>query len=172
MWPRPDRRAAFAALLLCALGLGTGCFRNKSLAGGAPERAVLFVNNRGYFDVAVYAIRFVGELGHRVGNVPGNTQQTVFVPASDLLPGGQLMLSVRAIGSRFSWTSPTVNVGPGIIARLDVYSTNAGDLSQSQLYTFLQPPPDTSSAPVDTSGTTAASTARPTPRRAPALFGR
>ena len=106
---------------------------------------MLVVSNRGYFDVNVYAVPASGVAGRRLGTVTGNSSATIFVSGSDLQPGNQLMLFVRAIGGRTGWTSPLVNVGIGVAARLDVYATNSGDLYQSQLYTVTSapPPPDT-----------------------------
>lgn len=121
--------------LLVLLSLaGLACFNGKS-APEPAERITLVVSNRGYFDVNVYALRSTVVAGRRIGTVTGNTSTTLFVPSTELQPGGQLALLVRAIGSRSSWMSPLVSVGPGVVARLDIYTTNAGDLSQSQLFT-------------------------------------
>ena len=129
--------------LLLAL-VASACFKGKPSVGTGDERIVLLVSNRGYFDINIYAVRSTVVAGRRLGTVTGNTTATLMVPSTELQPGGQLALMVRAIGSRSSWMSPLVAVGPGVIARLDVYATNAGDLSQSQLFTQPVVVPDSS----------------------------
>jgi len=134
-------RRAVALLLLLTAALPAACKRGQTAPGPAIERVMLVVSNRGYFDVNVYAVPASGVAGRRLGTVTGNSSATIFVSGSDLQPGNQLMLFVRAIGGRTGWTSPLVNVGFGVAARLDVYATNSGDLYQSQLYTVASTPP-------------------------------
>ena len=126
-------RRRFTTSVLLGLA-GTACFNGQNVPTPV-ERITLIVSNRSYFDVNVFALRSSVVGGRRLGTVTGNSTTTVFVPSTELQPGGQLALLVRAIGSRASWISPLVSVGPGVVARLDVYATNAGDLSQSQLFT-------------------------------------
>lgn len=121
--------------VLCGLLLAGACFKGQPALGTSDERVPLLVSNRGYFDVNIYAVRSTVVSGRRLGTVTGNSTATLMVPVNELQPGGQLALMVRAIGSRSSWMSPVVNVGAGVVARLDVYATNSGDLSQSQLFT-------------------------------------
>ncbi|MEN9507480.1 MAG: hypothetical protein RLZZ621_43 [Gemmatimonadota bacterium] len=140
------------ALLTLLLAIGaSACFKGQPAIGTSDERVVLMVSNRGYFDINIYAVRSTVVSGRRIGTVTGNTTTTLFIPATELQPGGQLALLVRAIGSRSSWMSPLVAVGPGVVARLDVYATNAGDLSQSQLFTQPAVRPDTSDSTSDRS---------------------
>lgn len=146
-----SRRRLLGTILGLAAGTllaATGCRRGQSGAVPYVERVLLSVSNRGYFDVNIYIMQTAGMAGRRLGTVTGNSQANFWVAGSDLQPGNQLGLLLRAIGGRTTWMSPSVNVGEGIIARLDVFSTNSGDLYQSQLYTvFAQPAtPDTSGA--------------------------
>lgn len=150
-----------AAALLLALG-SAACFKGQPGVGTGVERVTLLVSNRGYFDINIYAVRSTVVAGRRLGTVTGNSTATLMVPSTELQPGGQLALLVRAIGSRSSWMSPLVAIGPGVIARLDVYATNAGDLSQSQLFTQPVMVPD-SSAASQSPARLSAPFARPTP---------
>ncbi len=119
----------FVSLLL--LGL-SGCRFGKT--GGAARTVTLVVENRGFYDVNVYAVRSPGARGVRVGTVVGNNTQIFRVRETDLQAGGIMVLQVRAIGGRNWWTSPGLLVGTGSIAKLDVVATGSSDLSQSQFY--------------------------------------
>ena len=115
---------AVGALSACALGTATG----------AGMTVMLIVENRAYHDVNVYAVRNEGARGTRLGTVIGNTTTTFRVRENDLQPGGIMVLQVRAIGGRSTWTTPGLLVGTGSIAKLDVVATGTTDLSQSQFY--------------------------------------
>jgi hypothetical protein len=124
-------------VLSATLVAGVGCARaakNTAPATRAPD-VVLVVSNRGFFDVNVYVVRSAGVTGRRIATVSGGGTATIKVPDAELQPGGRLQVNVRAIGARTAWTSPTVSVGSSTVARLDVLTTNSGDLSQSVLYT-------------------------------------
>lgn len=131
-------------LLLASTVLGAGCY--KGATGGSGNAVILLVNNRGFFDVNIFSVRSTGGSSRRLGLVTGNSTRTIQVPENELQPGGTLVLAVRAVAGRSTWTSQPVQVGPGVIARLDVISTGGGDLSQSQLYTQYAPRPE----PIDT----------------------
>ncbi len=131
---RITRRALLAmGLALGALGIG-GCIRQGASGGSGELSTLILVDNRGYWDVNVYAIRSSGGAGRRLGTVQGGSKTTLRVPSTDQQPGGGVMLSLRAIGSPYSWTSPLLVVGFGSVARLDIMSTSGGDLSQTQFY--------------------------------------
>lgn len=120
------------AALLCGAALLGGC--GKSVGGGrGPERVGLMVDNRGFFDVTVYALRSSGGTGARLGNVSGGSMAALQVRTTDLQEGTRLVVLVRAIGTGNTWRSPGVSVSPGTMARLNVMTTNSGDLSQSTL---------------------------------------
>jgi hypothetical protein len=148
MFTRSPLSRVVAPLLLLVAGavLGTGCYKGGANING--NAVILVVTNRGYFDVNVFSVRSTGGSSRRLGLVTGNSTRTIQVPENELQPGGLLVLAVRAVAGRMTWTSQAVQTGPGVIARLDVISTGGGDLSQSQLYTQYSRPPE----PIDTSG--------------------
>ena len=113
-----------------------GCGKRSASTGSTvmpSERVSLRVDNRGYFDVTVYAVRSGGSAGSRLGNISGGSSGTLFVRFADLQPGGRLVVRLRAIGTRRTWTSPAISVADGLRARLNVLSTNSGEMSQSTL---------------------------------------
>lgn len=124
-------RALGALLFVCIALIACG---GRGKPGVPVERIALQVNNRGYYDVTVYAVRSSGSSGARLGNVPGGSNGSLWVRLSDLQAGSRLVVRVRAIGTSRNWTSPAVSVGLGAVGRLNVYSTNSGDLSQSTLF--------------------------------------
>ena len=125
-------RSAIAVPLSLSL-LAGAC--GKHIATNQPvEKLPLLVNNRGYYDVTVYVLKSPGTSGVRVGNVSGSSTASLSVRLTDLQAGGRLVLRVRAIGSRREWISPALSIGTGATARLNVFSTNSGDLSQSSLF--------------------------------------
>lgn len=120
-----------AAAVLGALVVLSGC--SKRIPGPAAPATTLHVENQGFLDVNVFVMRSPGSRGLRLGTVNGNSSRTFRVRLSDLQGGGQMVLQVRAISGRSTWTSPTLSVDIGTVARLDVISSG-GDLSRSQLY--------------------------------------
>lgn len=132
-----SRRAALL-LLLGALAGPAGCV-SKGLAGTSQETVILLANNRGFYDVNVYAVRSGQTAGRRLGTVTGNSSATLKVPVSELQAGNMLVVQVRSVGGRFSWYSPAVQMGSGIVARLDVVQTANGSLGQSQMYSQVVP---------------------------------
>lgn len=145
--PLAVRRARWAplALLLVALS-GLGCYKNA--VSNSSGSVVMVVNNRGFFDVNVFSVRATGASNRRLGLINGNSQRTIMVPESELQPGGMLQVAVRAVAGRVGWLSPTLQVGPGIVARLEIITTAGGDVSQSQFFTqFASPSPSDTLAP-------------------------
>ncbi len=133
----PSRRTALLLLAASLLG-GTGCF-SKAMAGTSQPTVLLFANNRGFYDVNVYAVRSGQTAGRRLGTVTGNASATLKVPMSELQPGNMLVVLVRSVGGRYTWYSPAVQMGSGIVARLDVVQTANGSLGQSQMYSQVVP---------------------------------
>ena len=126
-------RSLMVGTALLGAPLASACGHYTPGAGG--DRAVLFVDNRGYFDVDVYAVRPAGDRGARLGFVNGGTMSVLRVRRSDLQEGTRLQVLVHAIGSTRDWRSETVSVGSGTAGRLTVLATTSGDLSQSSLTT-------------------------------------
>ncbi len=125
------RRVALFAMLLSSVLL-PAC--SKRVPGPSTPTITLVVQNRGYFDVNVHVMRSPMTIGSRLGTVTGGSTQTFRVRETDLQPGGLMVLQVRAIGGRSTWTSPGLTVNIGSVARLDVIATSSGNLSQSQFY--------------------------------------
>jgi hypothetical protein len=125
-------------LLGSALAGATGCF-GKGMAGTSQPTVILLANNRGFYDVNVYAVRSGQTAGRRLGTVTGNSTTTLKVPVSELQPGNMLVVQVRSVGGRYTWYSPAVQMGSGIVARLDVVQTANGSLGQSQMYSQVAP---------------------------------
>ncbi|MBL0938376.1 MAG: hypothetical protein IBJ03_05760 [Gemmatimonadaceae bacterium] len=143
--PILSRRLALVALCVAAVG-SMGCYKNGVVSSSGT--VVLMVNNRGYFDVNVFAVRSTGSSTRRLGLVNGNSQRTIMVPENELQPGGLFVVGVRAVAGRNMWTSQPVQMGPGVVARLEVMTTGGGDLNQTQFFTQYAPPPE----PIDTIG--------------------
>jgi hypothetical protein len=135
---RETTRRTTVLLLSGALLGGTGCF-SKGAAGTSQPTVLLLANNRGFYDVNVYAVRSGQTAGRRLGTVTGNSSATLKVPMSELQPGNMLVVQVRSVGGRYTWYSPAVQMGSGIVARLDVVQTANGSLSQSQMYSQVVP---------------------------------
>lgn len=138
-----SRRLAWLALGAAAAG-GLGCYKKGMVT--STSSVVLMVNNRGYFDVNVYAVRSTGSSSRRLGLVNGNSQRTILVPDTELQPGGSFVVAARVVGGRSTWTSQPVQMGPGVVARLELMTTGGGDLNQSQFFTQYSSPPE----PIDT----------------------
>ena len=132
-----SRRTTWLLLSGALLG-GAGCF-SKGAAGTSQPTVLLLANNRGFYDVNVYAVRSGQTAGRRLGTVTGNSSATLKVPMSELQPGNMLVVQVRSVGGRYTWYSPAVQMGSGIVARLDVVQTANGSLSQSQMYSQVVP---------------------------------
>jgi len=96
--------------------------------------------NNAFFDVVVYALSSV-DLDSRVrlATVTGHSEMRVRVTPSALRPGGILVVYLHAIGSRYSWTSPSLTVDPALDARLDIFANPDGSLSRSSLYLAPRP---------------------------------
>lgn len=132
---RTARRTALRTVVLMTvlvMSVGIGCTRGVS--GALAPTVSLVVDNRGYFDVNVYVVRSPGTRGRRVGNVVGGATEYFRIRDSELQAGGQLVLQVRALAGRSTWTSPSLSVNVGAVARLDVHSSPSGDLASSQFY--------------------------------------
>ena len=140
MSSRLTRRAMLSLLMAGSMAALSGCYRANS--GSGQQTIILLVNNRGFYDVNVYAMRASLSSGRRLGTVSGNSQATLRVPVNELQPGGGLVVNVRTVGGRYQWVSPSVQVGSGIVARLDVIQTANGELTQSQMYSQVAPQPD------------------------------
>lgn len=107
----------------------------KGIPGPTPPAVTLMVENRSYFDVNVWVMRSPVARGTRLGLVNGGSTQTFRVRETDLQPGGLMVLQVRAISGRTTFTTPSLSVNAGTVAKLDLIATASGNLNQSQFYT-------------------------------------
>ena len=132
---RIARRLSLFAVLAATIW-SIGCHRPGLGGGPSPSYPVpLFIENHGYLDVAVYAMRTSSGPHTRIGTVTGLSKARVIVPATELQTGGSLMLYLHAIGSARSWVSPAVLVSSDDAAVLEIYADPDGGLSRSTLYT-------------------------------------
>jgi hypothetical protein len=136
-------RIAKRTVLALALGVSlvgaAGCRRTGQQAPW-PAPVSMQVRNNAFFDVVVYALPTV-DLNSRVrlATVTGHSETRVTVSQTALRPGGVLVVYLHAIGSRFSWTSPSLTVDPELDARLDIFANPDGNLSRSSLYLAPRP---------------------------------
>lgn len=133
------------ALLTLAVAAGvsgfSGCRKNGPTPVSGDMTAIVIVSNRGFYDVNVYAIRTAGVIGRRLATISGgSTGTTLRIREADQQPGGGVTLQLRAIGARSTWISPTLNLGFGVVGRLEIASTGGGDLSQTMFYSLSQQP--------------------------------
>jgi hypothetical protein len=126
------RHLAWAALVVGSVAL-MSC--RKGIPGPTPPAVTLMVENRSYFDVNVWVMRSPVARGTRLGLVNGGSTQTFRVRETDLQPGGLMVLQVRAISGRTTFTTPSLSVTAGTVAKLDLIATASGNLNQSQFYT-------------------------------------
>lgn len=138
MSPRRSARRTALFFLLGTLAGTAACF-SKGAVGTGQESVILIANNRGFYDVNVYAVRSAQTAGRRLGTVTGNSSATIKVPITELQPGSMLVVQVRSVGGRYTWYSPAVQMGSGVVARLDVVQTANGALGQSQMYSQVAP---------------------------------
>lgn len=133
----PSRRAT----LLFLLGTLAGPFAcaSKGASGTGQPSVIMIASNRGFYDVNIYTVRAGQTVGRRLATVTGNSTQTVKVPVTELQPGNMLAVQVRSVGGRYSWISPSVQMGSGTVARLDIMQSANGALGQSQMYSQVAP---------------------------------
>lgn len=129
-------RRAVVGTLVTALTL-QGCYGKPGELVPRAAPIKLVVDNRGYFDVTVYAARSDGSPGTRLGTAGSLGMTTFRVPATALQANGTLIVRLHAIGSIWSWVSPSVSVSEGDEARLEVYASPDGRLGRSQLYAMI-----------------------------------
>ncbi|WP_396214506.1 hypothetical protein [Gemmatimonas sp.] len=136
--PRPTSRRAALLFLLGTLVGPVSCF-SKGASGTGQPSVIMIASNRGFYDVNIYTVRAGQTMGRRLATVTGNSTQTVKVPITELQPGNMLSVQVRSVGGRYTWISPSVQVGSGTVARLDIMQSANGALGQSQMYAQVAP---------------------------------
>jgi hypothetical protein len=136
--PRSTSRRATLLFLLGTLLAPVAC-ASKGASGTGQPSVIMIASNRGFYDVNIYSVRAGQTVGRRLATVTGNSTQTVKVPITELQPGNMLSVQVRSVGGRYTWISPSVQVGSGTVARLDIMQSANGALGQSQMYSQVAP---------------------------------
>ncbi|WP_353268712.1 hypothetical protein [Gemmatimonas sp.] len=136
--PRYTSRRAALLFLLGTLLAPVACASKGTTGTGQPS-VIMIASNRGFYDVNIYSVRAGQTVGRRLTTVTGNSTQTVKVPITELQPGNMLSVQVRSVGGRYTWISPSVQVGSGTVARLDIMQSANGALGQSQMYSQVAP---------------------------------
>ncbi|MCO4097853.1 MAG: hypothetical protein HEQ38_00365 [Gemmatimonas sp.] len=136
--PRSTSRRATLLFLLGTLLAPVAC-ASKGASGTGQPSVIMIASNRGFYDVNIYSVRAGQTVGRRLATVTGNSTQTVKVPITELQPGNMLSVQVRSVGGRYTWISPSVQVGSGTVARLDIMQSANGALGQSQMYAQVAP---------------------------------
>ena len=135
-YPTISSRTIRALVVLGSFALSaSSCMFRRT--GPEPTVSSVAVRNRGFFDVNVYSLPSPAAMPIRLGTVVGGSTATFPLHPHDLQPGNFLAVRIRAIGARSSWTSPTVSVGDGVLAVLDVDTDASGDCSRSNLHTII-----------------------------------
>jgi hypothetical protein len=126
-----QRRAGMAVAAVLLVAGGCWPFQRQE---AQSEAIPLVVRNHGYFDVTVSVVPSSGAQGRRLTTVTGNSGATVTLRRGDVQPSGMLVVRLHAIGTRYSWVSPGVQVDPGTRAYLEIYTNSDGALGRSTLW--------------------------------------
>jgi hypothetical protein len=111
------RSLAFALVLVLPAACSSAPEPETSTAP-VRARTVVQVENRNFYDMQVYAVRF-GER-QRLGLATGNRTSTFELPSNWLDTGGTIQFVASPVGSeRVAWTEQ-VSVRPGDVVRLQV----------------------------------------------------
>ena len=103
------RRHFIVAMLGLAL---VACGGSKSRTAPAPQpRTSLRVENQGFSDMTIYAIRSGQRV--RLGNAPGNSTTTFTIPPNLIFGATPLRFLADPIGGRVTPVSERINVAPG-----------------------------------------------------------
>jgi hypothetical protein len=121
--------------LLALMAFATACLPWSGAP--KPQFSSLIVRNTGFYDVNVYALPTASGEPIRLGTVVGISTATFPIGTQHLQPGDRLVVRIRAIGSRFGWTSDAVSIDSSVVAVLDVHSDPFGDCSASSLHTVV-----------------------------------
>lgn len=133
---RTTRQVALGLALLSTVAISQGCHRgNQQEPAPVNGPITLYIRNNAYFDVNVYALPSTGVNPRvRLTTISGNSSAQVTVRSTSLQPGGQLVVYLHPIGTRYYWTSPPVQVQSDVAACLEIHANPDGNLSRSSLY--------------------------------------
>ena len=109
------RRSFLVVTLVLTLAACGGS--NKSRSAPAPQpRTSVRVENQGFSDMTIYAIRSGQRV--RLGNAPGNSTTTFTIPANLIFGATPLRFLADPIGSNRTPVSDEITVQPGDQVRL------------------------------------------------------
>lgn len=133
---RTTRQVALGLALLSSVAFTQACHRgNREELAPINGPVTLYIRNNAYFDVNVYALPSTGVNPRvRLTTIGGNSSAQVTVRSTVLRPGGQLVVYLHPIGTRYYWTSPPVTVQSDVAACLEILANSDGNLSRSSLY--------------------------------------
>jgi hypothetical protein len=111
------------SLAVLSLFAATACATYASTGGGdyAGGNGELVVQNRGWENVTVYAVR--GPVAIRIGSVSGLSARTFALTPAILGPGGSMQLKGQRRISGEEFLTPAFDFGPGGNARWVIEST-------------------------------------------------
>src|SRR4030095_1485404 len=106
------------SFLVAMLGLAAAaCGGSKQSSAPVPQpRTTLRVENQGFSDMTIYAIRSGQRV--RLGNAPGNSTTTFTIPAHLIFGATTLRFLADPIGSNRTPVSDEITVQPGDEVRL------------------------------------------------------
>ena len=106
------------SFLIAMLGLAAAaCGGSKQSSAPIPQpRTTVRVENQGFSDMTVYAIRSGQRV--RLGNAPGNSTTTFTIPANLIFGATPLRFLADPIGSNRTPVSDEITVQPGDQVRL------------------------------------------------------
>jgi len=108
------------AMLLLAVPLLVSCSRGMRRADADDGPVTIFVENRNFLDVTVYAVLGSGRV--RVGQVTGSSSATFEMPLRRISAAGDVRFNVDPIGSNRTWTSDALHLYAGQEVELIVES--------------------------------------------------
>ena len=132
---KAPRMLLAAAALMTGVTAGMGCASRATSfdTGVETERAALRVRNDNWHDVRIYIATEFGQATVRVATVPASSSAVIRLRGRvlhEIRTRGTVRFLIRPLGSRASYTTHAVLVGPGDEMRLNV----SNQLSLTTLY--------------------------------------
>jgi len=137
---RNGRRVMGLALVLCAMGTIDACAAASRTSEDMRVTYQLRVENRTDFEVVVYAMLSATGRGPRLGTARPLGKTMLKIPADLVETHNMFAVQLHAIGAPMSvpnWVSYGAVLGENMVAQLDIYGDEAGNLRMSSLTTRL-----------------------------------
>jgi hypothetical protein len=128
------------ALVLCAMGTINACAAASRPSDDMRVTYPLQVDNRTDFEVVVYAMVSATGRGPRLGNARPLGTTVLKIPGDLVETHNTFAVQLHAIGAPMSvpnWVSYGTVIGENMVAHLEVYGDEAGNLRMSSLTTRL-----------------------------------